>query len=90
MCTGTMYWAHIGRLVYAASEEELARLTGKGNPENFTMTGGCRSVMSLVGGQKDIEIVGPLETTWERTVVQASDISYWREVRDGLGIQDAE
>lgn len=90
MCTGTMYWAHIGRLVYAAREEELARLTGEGNPENFTMTGGCRNVMRLVGRQKNIEIIGPLETTWEKTVVQASDISYWKEVRDGLGIQHAE
>jgi tRNA(Arg) A34 adenosine deaminase TadA len=28
MCTGTVYWAHIGRIVYGASEADLLALTG--------------------------------------------------------------
>ena len=58
MCTGTIYWANIGRVVYGASEETLNRLTGSGNEENFTMSLPCRTV--LKGGQKEIEVWGPM------------------------------
>lgn len=37
MCSATIYWAHIGRIVYAATNDQLAELTGPGNKENFTM-----------------------------------------------------
>ena len=77
MCTATCYWANIGRIVYAASEERLAELTGMGNESNMTMAMPCRKV--LEGSQKDLEIIGPLETLDER-VVEASD-EYWRPLR---------
>lgn len=79
MCTGTLYWTNIGRLLYAASEEELNKLTGSGNGENMTMSLPCRTV--LKGGQKDIEVVGPLDKSngdWEKKVVEESG-KWWKE-----------
>ncbi|KAK4580416.1 hypothetical protein LTR86_000619 [Recurvomyces mirabilis] len=77
MCTATCYWANIGRIVYAASEEQLMPLTGEGNESNMTMAMPCRKV--LEGSQKEVEIVGPIEGL-DRVVIEASDI-YWRPVR---------
>lgn len=74
MCTATCYWANIGRIVYAASEEQLMKLTGAGNERNMTMAMPCRKV--LVGSQKDIEILGPIEGLDEK-VIRASEV-YWR------------
>lgn len=82
MCTGTIYWAGIGRVVFAASEGDLARLTGRGNPENFTLGLGCREVLGR--GQKDVLVVGPVEGIRE-VVVEASE-RFWGPVRRGLGL----
>ena len=57
MCTGTIYWAHIGRIVYGASEEALLALTGS-HAENPTLSLPCREV--LARGQKAIDVVGPV------------------------------
>ena len=73
MCTGTIYWAGIGRLVYAAPETELRKLTGDQNPENVGLDLPCREV--LARGQKPIEVVGPVEG-WQERVVEAAD-RYW-------------
>lgn len=78
MCTATCYWAHIGRIVYAAAETDLARITGEGNEENMTMAMPCRDV--LQGSQKDIEIIGPIEGL-DAVVVEESDV-YWKPLRD--------
>ena len=80
MCTSTLYWANIGRLVYAASEEQLGELTGKGNEENFTMSWPCREV--LKGSQKDVEVWGPLEGL-DRVVVEESGV-YWSKKRNPI------
>ncbi|KAL0258315.1 hypothetical protein SLS55_007490 [Diplodia seriata] len=80
MCTSTIYWANIGRIVYAATNDQLAELTGRGNPENFTMKWHCRDI--LEGSQKDIQILGPLEGL-DKTVMEESDV-YWKPIRDGL------
>ena len=74
MCTATLYWAHIGRLVYAASNEDLYELTDAGNEENFTMSWNCREVLAGCE-QKDVEVIGPLEEE-RRTVITESD-EYW-------------
>ena len=79
MCSSTLYWANIGRLVYAAAETQLVELTGRGNEENYTMSWPCRVI--LEGGQKDIEVWGPLESL-EKVVMKESDI-YWKKVREG-------
>ena len=57
MCTGTLYWANIGRVVYGASEEALLALTGN-HEENPTLSLPCREVIAR--GQKAIEVIGPL------------------------------
>jgi tRNA(Arg) A34 adenosine deaminase TadA len=77
MCTATIYWAHIGGIVYAASNEALAKLKGVGNMENFTMKWRCRDV--LEGSQKDIVVLGPVEGV-EEEVVEESDV-YWSKNR---------
>ena len=81
MCTSTIYWSNIGRIVYAASETQLSKLTGDGNEENMTMAMPCRKV--LEGSQKDIEIIGPLQELGS-LVVKESD-EYWRPVREAMG-----
>ncbi|MEM1222887.1 MAG: nucleoside deaminase [Verrucomicrobiota bacterium] len=57
MCTGTIYWANIGRIVYGATEEALLGLTGS-HEENPTFALPCRRV--IAAGQKAIEVVGPV------------------------------
>lgn len=86
MCSGTIYWANIGRVYYAASEEKLKELTGVGNMENFTMHLPCRSIFA--GGQKDVEVFGPLPT-WKEAVVTASD-RYWKPIRDQTRVQGVD
>jgi tRNA(Arg) A34 adenosine deaminase TadA len=57
MCSGAIYWAGIGRVVYGLSEAGLLELTGD-NPSNETMHLPCREVLSR--GQRIVQIVGPL------------------------------
>ncbi|WP_246157028.1 nucleoside deaminase [Oceanispirochaeta crateris] len=59
MCSGAMYWTNVGRLVFALSEHQLLELTGD-DPENQTFDLPCREVLSR--GQKDIEVIGPVES----------------------------
>ena len=56
MCAGALYWAGIGRLVYALSEERLYAITGN-NADNPTMRLPCREV--LARGQRSVEVAGP-------------------------------
>lgn len=57
MCTATLYWAHIGHIVYGASESALLSLTGD-HPANPTLDLPCRDV--LAKGQKPIRVTGPV------------------------------
>ena len=57
MCSGAIYWAGIGRLVYGLSEHRLREFTGN-HPENPTLNLPCREVFA--SGQRPTEIVGPL------------------------------
>ncbi|MEX0408065.1 nucleoside deaminase [Aquibium sp. LZ166] len=56
MCTGTLYWANIGRLVYGYEEAKLLVLTGN-NSKNPTINLPSRTVLGH--GQKEIEVHGP-------------------------------
>jgi tRNA(Arg) A34 adenosine deaminase TadA len=56
MCAGAIYWAGIGRVVYALSEARLLELTGA-DPENPTLALPCREVFAR--GQRAVEVVGP-------------------------------
>ena len=75
MCSGTIYWANIGRLIYAASEEDLNKLTGAGNGENMTMSLPCREVLKR--GQKAVDVVGPVNP-WNEKVIRESG-KWWKE-----------
>ena len=57
MCAGTIYWAHIGRVVYGLSERALLEHTGA-HPQNPTLDLPCREVLRR--GQKAIEVIGPV------------------------------
>ncbi len=56
MCSGAMYWANVGRVVYGISEEKLLEMTGD-DPENQTFSLPCREIFDR--GQKDIVVAGP-------------------------------
>jgi tRNA(Arg) A34 adenosine deaminase TadA len=62
MCSGTLYWANIGRVVYGMTEERLLAFTGS-NPENPTLDLPCREVFAR--GQKAIEVIGPVPSMEE-------------------------
>lgn len=57
MCAGTIYWAHIGRVIFGASEEALLALTGS-HPDNPTLSLPCREVFAR--GQKQLTVIGPV------------------------------
>jgi tRNA(Arg) A34 adenosine deaminase TadA len=57
MCAGAIYWAGIGRVVFALSERRLMALTGD-HAENPTLDLPCRTVFAA--GQRAVEVIGPL------------------------------
>lgn len=73
MCTGTLYWANIGRLVYGYEETKLLALTGD-HPENPTMTLPSRTVLG--SGQKQIAVHGPFPEMEEE--LPAPHLGFWR------------
>jgi tRNA(Arg) A34 adenosine deaminase TadA len=56
MCSGAIYWAGIGRVVYGQSEKDLKAATGD-HDENPTLDLPCRQVFAA--GQRETEVVGP-------------------------------
>ena len=73
MCTGTLYWANIGRLVFGFEEVKLLELTGN-HPANPTINLPSRNVLSH--GQKKIEVHGPFPEIEEQLVKPHRD--FWR------------
>lgn len=65
MCTGAIYWANIGRIVYGISERKLMELTGA-DDKNPTFAMGADKVIQA--GQKAIELEGPFEEVEEEIV----------------------
>lgn len=58
MCSGAIYWANIGRVVYAMEERRLLQLTGS-NEINPTFDLPSREIFKH--GQKDIKVEGPFK-----------------------------
>jgi tRNA(Arg) A34 adenosine deaminase TadA len=56
MCSGAIYWAGIGRVVYALSESDLLPLTGD-HPDNPTLALPCREIFAR--GQRTVVVSGP-------------------------------
>ena len=65
MCSGTIYWANIGHIVYGATEEQLLALTGASD-DNPTLSLPCRQVVA--SGQKGITVQGPFPELTEELV----------------------
>lgn len=57
MCSGALYWAGIGRVVYGQTERDLKAATGA-HEENPTLDLPCTIVFAA--GQRPTEVVGPL------------------------------
>lgn len=67
MCSGAIYWAGIGRVVFGQTEKDLKALTGA-HAENPTLDLPCHIVFEA--GQRPTEVVGPLLET-EAAAIQA-------------------
>ena len=57
MCSGAIYWAGIGRVVFGQTERDLKARTGA-HEENPTLDLPCHIVFEA--GQRPTEVVGPL------------------------------
>ena len=73
MCTGALYWANLGRLVYGFEEAKLLAETGD-HPKNPTMSLAARTVLG--SGQKPIEVVGPFPEIEDEFL--APHRTFWR------------
>lgn len=74
MCAGAIYWCHIGRVVYAMSEQRLLQLTGN-HPDNPTLSLPCREVFAR--GQRVVEVIGPVAALEEEAA--APHIGFWNK-----------
>ena len=63
MCTGSIFWGGVGRVVYALSEDGLYSMTGD-SPHKLPV--GCREV--LARGARPIEVLGPALEAEARSV----------------------
>ena len=72
MCTGAIYWANIGRIVFGLTEEKLLELTGS-DEKNPTFNISCRTI--LAAGQKPIEVLGPFPEISD--AVQEVHAGFW-------------
>lgn len=72
MCSGCVYWANIGRVVYGVEESSLLTLTGD-HDDNPTMSLPCREVFQR--GQKTIDVAGPFEAV--QNEILALHREYW-------------
>ena len=73
MCCGAVYWGNVGRIVFAATEQDLLELTGD-HEDNPTFHSDCRTILST--GQKDIVIQGPIPALREEAL--APHRYYWK------------
>ena len=73
MCTGTLYWANVGRVVYGAAEKRLLELTGS-SEQNPTLDVPCRYVFEH--SQKDVKVWGPIPELEAELV--APHLGFWK------------
>ena len=74
MCTGALYWANVGRLVYGLTERKLLDMTGA-NPENPTFDLPCRTIIDH--GQKRIVVVGPVGDPDLEQRISSDHLDFW-------------
>ncbi|MBO7710885.1 MAG: nucleoside deaminase [Lachnospiraceae bacterium] len=74
MCTGAIYWANIGRIVYGIPEKRLLEMTGA-DDKNPTFSMGADKVIRA--GQKPIELIGPFAEMEEE--ITAVHQGFWNK-----------
>jgi tRNA(Arg) A34 adenosine deaminase TadA len=74
MCSGTAYWANIGRVVFALTEQMLLQATGR-HAENPTMSVSSRYVFDHC--QKPVDLVGPVPEVADE--VMALQAAFWQQ-----------
>lgn len=72
MCSGTIYWAEIGTVVFGMSEHRLGKLTGD-NPENLTQDLACRVIFAA--GRRPVAVRGPFPELEDKIVKQHA--AFW-------------
>lgn len=72
MCSGTIYWVGIGRVVFGLAEHDMKGFTGA-HIENPTLDLHCRIVFAA--GQRPTEVVGPLLANEAAQL----HIDFWRD-----------
>ncbi|AFR47412.1 MULTISPECIES: nucleoside deaminase [Gordonia] len=65
MCSGAIYWAGIGTVVYALGEDDLREMTGD-DPANPTLAMPCRRIFDA--GSRPIVVRGPVALDAAREV----------------------
>ena len=65
MCAGGIYWAGIGRVVFALAESELLTMTGA-DPRNPTLALPSRTVFAA--GSRPVVVIGPVALPGAREV----------------------
>lgn len=65
MCTGGIYWANIGHIVFGITERQLLEMTGS-DEKNPTFNMGAEKV--IAAGQKDITLEGPFDEVADEIV----------------------
>ena len=68
MCSGAIYWAGIGRVVFGLTERRLKTMTGN-HDENPTMDLPCRTVFAA--GQRPVEVSARCSRTRQRRSMSA-------------------
>jgi tRNA(Arg) A34 adenosine deaminase TadA len=56
MCAGAIYWSNVRRVVFALSQEEMGRITGR-SPENMQLTISSREIFAR--GDHKVQVSGP-------------------------------
>lgn len=72
MCSGTIYWAEIGTVVFGMTEKRLGALTGD-DPENPTQDLACHVIFA--SGKRPVTVRGPFPEL-EATIV-AQHAAFW-------------
>jgi tRNA(Arg) A34 adenosine deaminase TadA len=72
MCSGTIYWANIGAVVFGMSERALLKITG-GNTKNLTQDLPCFVVFAA--GQRKVDVRGPYEEV--SAEITAQHTAFW-------------
>jgi tRNA(Arg) A34 adenosine deaminase TadA len=72
MCSGTIYWAEIGTVVFGMTERRLGELTGD-DPENQTQDLECRVIFA--SGRRAVGVRGPFPELEDR--IAAQHAAFW-------------